>query len=69
MIARLALLIAVAFFMGCSGPMFTHLGNGVGVPSESIDNYAKANGISRDEARQKMLEEELSQKRQADGQK
>lgn len=67
MIARLALLIAVAF-LGCSGPRFTNLGNGVGVPSESIDNYAKANGLSRDEARQKMLEEELGQKRQAEGQ-
>ena len=64
MVVRLALLIAVAFIFGCSGPTFTNLGNGVGVPRESIDRYAKANGISQDEARQRMLEES-NQKRQA----
>ncbi|MCM2374487.1 hypothetical protein [Aporhodopirellula aestuarii] len=64
MVIRLALLIAVAFTFGCSGPKFTNLGNGVGVPSESIDSNAIANGISRDEAKQSMLEESNG-KRQA----
>jgi len=65
MVIRMALLIAVAFIFGCSGPTLTILGNGVGVPAESIDTYAKANGISRDEAKQRMLEES-NQKRQAE---
>jgi hypothetical protein len=42
------------------------LGNGVGVPKESIDNLAKAKGISRDEAKQIMLEES-NQKRNSEG--
>lgn len=66
MIVRVVLLITVAFIVGCSGPTFTNLGNGVGVPTESIDSYAKANGISRDEARQQMLEQSNEQ-RQAEG--
>ncbi len=66
MAIRLAFLIAVTFFSGCSGPTFTNLGNGVGVPTESIDNYATANGISRDEARQRMLEES-NRNRQQEG--
>ncbi len=65
MAIRLTLLIAVAFIFGCSGPTFTNLGNGVGVPTESIDSYAKGNGISRDEAKQRVLEES-NQKRQAE---
>ena len=65
MVIRLALLIAVAFIFGCSGPTFTNLGNGVGVPTKSIDSYAKTNGISRDEAKQRMLEES-NQKRPAE---
>lgn len=36
--------------IGCAGPNFTHLGNGVGVPSESIDAYAEENQVSREEA-------------------
>jgi hypothetical protein len=40
---------------GCGGPVFTNLGNGVGVPTGAIDDYAKANGISRDEAQYRML--------------
>ena len=65
MVIRLALLIAVALIFGCSGPTFTNLGNGVGVPTESIDSYARAKGVSRNEARQRMLDES-NQKRQAD---
>lgn len=44
----LCLLTAV---LGCSGRTFTNLGNGVGVPSESIDNYAKEHGVTPAQAR------------------
>ena len=49
--AAVSLLFAV---LGCCGPTFTDLGNGVGVPSESIDKYAASHGISREEARAQM---------------
>ena len=68
MIVRLALLIAFVFILGCSTPTFTNLGNGVGVPTKSIDSYAKENGISHDEARQRILEAS-NLKRQAEGPK
>ncbi|MFC1758929.1 hypothetical protein ACFL2H_09190 [Planctomycetota bacterium] len=42
---------------GCGGPMFTNLGNGVGVPAESIDDYAEANEMPRSEAKKRMLAE------------
>lgn len=48
---------AIVFICGCGGRYFTDLGNGVGVPTASIDDYAEANGISRDEATKRMLEE------------
>jgi hypothetical protein len=51
MIVRMFLFITVALISGCGGPTFTDLGNGVGVPSESIESHAQASGISRDEAR------------------
>jgi hypothetical protein len=38
-------------FVGCSGPKFTDLGNGMGVPIESVDLYAKEHGVTREEAR------------------
>lgn len=49
----LLLLVVVS---GCSGPTFTNLGNGVAVPSESIDRYANEHGITRAEARLKLRE-------------
>ena len=62
-------LILVSFAMvvlgGCRGPTFIDLGNGVGVPSESIDNYASAKGITRAEARVR-LRVESDQQRIAD---
>jgi len=36
---------------------FTNLGNGVGVPTGAIDDYAEKYGISRDEAKKRMLAE------------
>jgi hypothetical protein len=53
---------AVVVICGCSGPTFTNLGNGIGVPTGSIEEYAESNGISRDEARQRMLEESNERK-------
>lgn len=50
-------LVATIFVFGCARPDFTNLGNGVGVPPEGIDEYAKAHSISRAEARDRMLEE------------
>jgi hypothetical protein len=57
MIRSFLICFAVVFICGCSGRYFTNLGNGVGVPTGAIDEYAESNGISRDEARQRMLEE------------
>ena len=37
--------------VGCGGPTFTNLGNGVGVPVETIERYAAEHGVSRAEAR------------------
>lgn len=55
MITRLTLLWLLFLQSGCSGgPTFTNLGNGIGVTSESINAYAKANGVTRAEARQRM---------------
>ena len=42
-------------FVGCGGPNFTHLGNGVAVPIESVDRYAKEHGVTREESRAQML--------------
>lgn len=65
MTTRLTLLWLLFLMSGCSsGPTFTNLGNGVGVKSESIDAYAKANGVTRAEARQRMAAE-LKQRRLA----
>ncbi len=45
---------AMIFLVGCGGPTFTNLGNGVGVPSEAIADYATANGLTHDVARARM---------------
>ncbi len=47
----LPLLVVVA---GCAGPTFTNLGNGVGVPAESIEKYATEHGVTRAEARSQL---------------
>ena len=50
---------------GCGGSTFTNLGNGVGVPSDTIDDYAAANEITRGEARAR-LRKDFDQQRIAD---
>jgi len=40
--------------LGCGGHVFTNLGNGVGVPSESIAEYAARHGVTGAEARAQM---------------
>lgn len=45
---------SIAAAIGCSGPNFTHLGGGVGVPSEVIDQYAEQHDVSRQEARARL---------------
>ena len=56
--ARSTLVVfAMMFLGGCGGPIFTNLGNGVGVPPASIDDHATANGITGEEARARMLED------------
>lgn len=42
---------------GCSSRTFTDLGNGTGVPTESLAKYAEEHGLSRDEARKAMMAE------------
>ena len=39
---------------GCAGPTFTNLGNGVGVPAESIEKCATEHGVTRAEARSQL---------------
>ncbi len=50
---------------GCNNRVHTHLGNGIAVPIESIDEYAAEHGVTRDEPRQRMREE-LGEQRIAD---
>ncbi len=46
----------LAVSLGCGGPTFTNIGNGVGVPSDHIDKVADENNITRDEAKQRILD-------------
>lgn len=48
---------AMIILAGCCGPTFTNLGNNVGVPTESIEDYAAAHGITRGEAIARMRAE------------
>ena len=65
---RLSLIsFALLVICGCGGRYFTNLGNGVGVPTADIQDYAKANRISREEARKRMLEESNQKKQIPDG--
>ncbi|MHB1037343.1 MAG: hypothetical protein ACYC35_22680 [Pirellulales bacterium] len=64
MVRRLASVLALVAAIGCTGPAFTNLGNGVGVPSESIDQYAKTHGITREEARARMRTESDAERAQ-----
>ena len=46
--------ILVAVFVitaGCAGRRFTDLGNGVGIPTKSITEYADAHGMTPEQAR------------------
>ena len=45
------LLICIA---GCAARSFQDLGNGTGVPTESIEKYAEEHSISREQARQEI---------------
>ena len=45
----------------CSGPTFTNLGNGTGVPTEDIAKYADDHGISFEDARKEMLAKDEQQ--------
>ena len=48
---RYLCVVLLGIVVGCGGPAFTNLGNGVGVPFESIDKYASEHGVTRAEAR------------------
>jgi hypothetical protein len=52
-------------FASCGGPVFTNLGNGVAVPSETIDALSREKGISRAQARA-LLRERSEQRKIAD---
>jgi len=67
MVRLMRICFMLAFTCGCSDRYFTNLGNGVGVPTESIEEYAESNGISRDEARKRMLDESNRKKQIQDG--
>jgi hypothetical protein len=53
----LVAVVVMAAMLGCTAPTFTDLGNGVGVPVESIDEYARSRGVSRAQARAQMRAE------------
>jgi len=48
---RCLCVVLFGIVVGCGGPTFTNLGNGVAVPLESIDKYASEHGVTRAEAR------------------
>ena len=48
---RYLCVVLFGIVVGCGGPTFTNLGNGVAVPLESIDEYASEHGVTRAEAR------------------
>jgi hypothetical protein len=58
-------LLATFVFVGCSGRVFTNLGNGVAVQSEAIGALAREKGITRVQARA-LLREESDQQRIAE---
>jgi hypothetical protein len=61
--SRLMLMsFAMILFVGCGGPTFTNLGNGVGVPSGAIADHAATNGLTHDEARSRMRAESDQQR-------
>ena len=47
------------FLLGCSGPTFTNVGvgRGVGVPTQTIERYARDHGISNAEAKARIRAE------------
>ena len=52
--------VAILFAMclcGCAGKNFTNLGNGTGVPNETIDAYVKEHDVSREQARLELIEQ------------
>ncbi len=63
MVRLMLICLVLNFTCGCGSRYFTSSGSGVGVPTESIEEYAEANGISQDEALKRMLKE-LDQKEQ-----
>ena len=54
---RFLSLFLMYIILGCSGPTFTNVGNGVGVPDDAITAYASKHSISREEARARLLVE------------
>ena len=48
---RCLCVVLFGIVVGCGGPTFTNLGNGVAVPFESIDKYASEHGVTHAEAR------------------
>ena len=61
--SRLTLMfLAMILLVGCAGRTFTDLGNGVGVPSGSIADYAEAHGLTHAEARTRMRDESDQQR-------
>ena len=51
---RILIVALFALALGCNGPTFSDLGNGVGVPTESINAYAVEHGITRADARNRL---------------
>jgi hypothetical protein len=51
---RILVVALFAFAFGCNGPTFSNLGNGVGVPPESINAYAVEQDVAQAEARTRL---------------
>ena len=57
-----SVVVCASLLVGCGGPTFTNLGNGVGVPVETLNEYAQEHEVTRAEARV-LLKAELDARR------
>lgn len=59
---RYAIPLLLFIVPGCSGKAFTEVGNGMGVPVGTIENYAEEHGVSEAEARARLQTEARSRR-------
>ena len=62
---RWFVLLVLVVITGCAERMFTDLGNGTGVPAQSVKAYAREHGVTEAQARKAMLADTEAQTRQS----